>query len=93
MITRRLRVAGKVQGVGFRYSLQEQADRLGIAGWVRNRRDGSVEALVQGEAQAVEAITAWARGGPPGSHVVDLRVEAASADETDASGFRIAPTI
>ena len=93
MITRRLRVAGKVQGVGFRYSLQEQADRLGIAGWVRNRRDGSVEALVQGEADTVEAITAWARRGPPGSQVIDLRVEAGTADEIYGPGFRIAPTI
>jgi len=90
MIARRLHVSGKVQGVGFRYSLQRQAERLGVAGWVRNRRDGSVEALVQGTPEAVEAITAWARQGPPGSRVTDLRSEA--ADEPPQAGFRITPT-
>lgn len=92
MIKRRLRVTGKVQGVGFRYSLQEEADRLGLAGWVRNRRDGSVEALVQGTPDAVEAMTAWARRGPAGSRVADLRSEPAD-DEPDQSGFRIAATV
>jgi acylphosphatase len=90
MIARRLQVTGKVQGVGFRYSLQEQAARLGVTGWVRNRRDGSVEALVQGAPESVEAITAWARQGPPGSRVTDLRVEA--ADALPQEGFRIIPT-
>jgi acylphosphatase len=93
MVKRHLRVAGKVQGVAFRYSLQEQADRLGVTGWVRNRRDGSVEALVQGPTQAVEAITAWARRGPPGSQVTDLIVEAAPEGEPNHAGFTIAPTI
>lgn len=75
MITRQLRIAGRVQGVGYRYALQEQAAQLGIAGWVRNRRDGSVEAVVQGSPQAVEAIVAWAGRGPPGSRVHELRSE------------------
>jgi acylphosphatase len=91
MVNRRLRVKGKVQGVGFRYSLQEQAERLGVTGWVRNCRDGSVEALVQGAPEAVESITAWARQGPAGSRVVDLRSEA--ADEPPQDGFRITATI
>ena len=93
MVKRRLRVAGRVQGVGFRYALQEEADRLGLAGWVRNRRDGSVEAMVQGASEAVEAITAWARRGPPGSRVSDLRVEDAGDEEPDHAEFRIAATI
>ena len=90
MIARRLQVAGKVQGVGFRYSLQEQAERLGIRGWVRNRRDGSVEALVQGTPEAVDAITAWARQGPRGSRVTEVRSE--PADEPPQEGFRITAT-
>ena len=91
MVTRQLRIAGKVQGVGFRYALQEEADRLGLAGWVRNRRDGSVEALVQGEADAVDTLIAWARRGPPASRVVDLRVETPAGERT-YSGFEITPT-
>jgi len=71
---RRLRVRGRVQGVGYRWSLIQEAKRLGVNGWVRNRRDGSVEAVVAGNALAVEAIVAWAKAGPPGSSVDDLDV-------------------
>jgi acylphosphatase len=92
MVTRQLRIAGKVQGVGFRFSLQEEADRLGLSGWVRNRRDGTVEAVVQGAPEAVEALITWARRGPPGSRVVDLRVES-PAEEQRYGGFEISPTI
>jgi acylphosphatase len=52
----------------------EEAERLGIAGWVRNRRDGTVEAAVDGDADALEAITAWARRGPRGAHVTGVQV-------------------
>ena len=55
-VTRHLSILGRVQGVTYRASLRTQADRLGVQGWVRNRRDGSVEALVQGEAAAVRAM-------------------------------------
>ena len=72
-LTRRLQIAGRVQGVGFRYSMERKARGLGITGWVRNRRDGSVEAMVQGTADAVAAITEWARRGPPGSLVSELK--------------------
>lgn len=91
MVTRQLRIAGKVQGVGFRYSLQEEAARLGVAGWVRNRRDGSVEALVQGTPAAVDALISWARSGPPGARVVDLRIETLPGTEI-CTGFQIDPT-
>ena len=60
-IARRLVIAGRVQGVGFRYAFADEARMRGLAGWVRNRRDGRVEALVSGPAPAVEAMIAWAR--------------------------------
>ncbi|MGH8704986.1 MAG: acylphosphatase [Burkholderiales bacterium] len=94
MITRRLRIAGRVQGVGFRFAMQREASRLGIAGWVRNRGDGSVEALAHGDAAAVEMLVAWVRRGPPGSHVVDLRIEpvADSGIKPASAGFELRPT-
>ena len=91
MVSFRLAIAGRVQGVGFRYSMREQAARLGVGGWVRNRRDGSVEALVQGEAHSVEALVAWARGGPPGAQVTSLRCEPAQG-EPACSAFELRPT-
>lgn len=75
MVTRQIRVKGRVQGVGFRYGLRREAERNGVRGWVRNRSDGSVEALVQGEADAVARVIAWARRGPPAAQV-DQLVEA-----------------
>jgi acylphosphatase len=73
MVTRQLRITGRVQGVGFRYSLRREAQRHGVRGWVRNRLDGSVEAIVQGEPQAVACVVEWARRGPPAAQVDDLR--------------------
>jgi acylphosphatase len=91
MVTRHLQISGRVQGVGFRYSMQREATRLGVRGWVRNRRDGSVEALLQGEASALEALVAWARRGPPGALVAELHCE--NADETPvAPDFELRPT-
>jgi acylphosphatase len=85
MLTRHLQISGRVQGVGFRYSMQREAARLGLTGWVRNRRDGGVEALVQGNEEAVAALTEWARRGPAGAHVAALRVASAEADASLAS--------
>lgn len=91
IITRSLRIRGLVQGVGFRWSLCREAQHLGLAGWVRNRHDGSVEALVRGTPTAVENITAWAQHGPPAARVSD--VHCADGDEQVAlSGFTQAPT-
>lgn len=67
-------VRGRVQGVGYRYAMVEVASAYRVAGWVRNRRDGTVEALVQGDAAAVEAIIAWCRRGPPAARVEGVTV-------------------
>jgi len=92
MVSVRLRISGRVQGVGFRYAMQSEAARRGLGGWVRNRRDGSVEALVQGDAAAVEALVDWARRGPPGARVDALRSEAAAGEPVQA-GFELRPTV
>lgn len=80
MIARRLVVRGRVQGVGYRYAMVEAAQARGVAGWVRNRRDGTVEAFVQGEAHAVEAIVAWCRRGPPAARVTEVDAADAAPD-------------
>ncbi len=64
-----------VQGVGFRACLADEARLRGISGWVRNRRDGSVEALVHGEADAVDALVAWSRRGPRAARVDRVTVD------------------
>ena len=73
-MAKHLRISGRVQGVGFRYSFAAEAERLGVVGWVRNRRDGTVEAVADGAPDAVEAILAWARRGPPSARVTDVQV-------------------
>jgi len=73
-MAKQLRISGRVQGVGFRYSMMEEAGRLSVTGWVRNRRDGTVEAVVDGATDAVDAILAWARRGPRGANVTEVEV-------------------
>jgi len=91
VIALRLVVRGRVQGVGFRYAMVEAAARHGVAGWVRNRRDGTVEALVQGEPAAVEAVVAWCRRGPPAARVEAVD-SCAAAPDPGRTGFSDAPT-
>lgn len=79
-LSKRLIVTGRVQGVGFRFYTQRKARELGLAGWVRNCRDGSVEAVIQGAPSAVEAMIAWARRGPPSAVVADVQITDASGD-------------
>lgn len=73
-IIRYLSITGRVQGVGFRFYMQREAHRLGVTGWVRNRRDGSVEAMIQGSAEAVESLIAWARRGPDSAVVSAVKI-------------------
>ena len=79
-VTRHLVISGRVQGVGYRYYMQRKARELGIAGWVRNRSDGTVEAVVHGGPEQVNAIVAWTRRGPPSAVVAEVRVTDASGD-------------
>ena len=92
-LTLHLRIAGRVQGVGFRESLVAEAERRRVHGWVRNRRDGTVEALLHGAADAVESLIAWARRGPPAARVAQLTVEPPPAEyERRYEGFERLPS-
>jgi len=87
---RRLLIRGVVQGVGFRYAMQREAIRLGLVGWVRNRREGTVEAVVSGQESAVQAIVAWAHRGPPSARVESVVV---AADDGRFVAFEQLPTV
>jgi acylphosphatase len=94
MMTRQIRVSGRVQGVGFRYALSREAERNGVRGWVRNRRDGSVEALLQGEADAVRRVVEWARRGPRAARVDALDEHDPGPElQTHYHGFEQRPTL
>ena len=93
MRTRQIRVSGRVQGVGYRFALRDEALRLGITGWVRNCADGSVEALLQGDDEAVAQVVAWAQRGPRAARVDAVRDEApAPGAERRYCGFEIWPS-
>jgi acylphosphatase len=93
MRTRQIRVIGRVQGVGYRYALRDEALRLGIAGWVRNRADGSVEALLQGDDASLEQLIAWARRGPRAARVEALRDDPPQGEYRQTyADFEIRPT-
>jgi acylphosphatase len=86
-IRRRVIARGRVQGVFFRGATEEEARARGVDGWVRNRRDGSVEAAFEGPPEAVEALVAWCRTGPRGAHVDAVEVEDEPVD--GKRGFEI----
>jgi acylphosphatase len=89
-VTRRLVMHGRVQGVWYRESMRIEAAALGVTGWVRNRMDGTVEALVQGSREAVEAMTAWARRGP--EHAEVRRFEQRDEPHEPMTTFEKRPT-
>ncbi|WP_246131006.1 acylphosphatase [Cellulomonas aerilata] len=91
MIRRRAVVHGSVQGVGFRWSCAREAQRLGVDGWVRNRADGTVEALVEGDPEAVRQLLEWLHHGPRFADVsgVDVVEEDAPPGLADRPGFRV----
>lgn len=87
MIRRRVVVRGRVQGVFFRDSTRRQASRSGVTGWVTNRPDGSVEAVFEGEPDAVDALVRWTRHGPDRARVDDQTV---TEEEPEGErGFRV----
>lgn len=90
MARKRLTISGKVQGVSFRAYACDEARRLGLRGWVRNKRDRTVEALVEGEDAAIEAFVRWCHEGSPAAEVkkVDVRDE---REGEALEGFRVAP--
>ena len=82
-------IAGRVQGVGFRYATQRKAGLLGLTGWVRNTREGSVEAVFQGERRALNEMLRWCNEGPVLSRIDE--VECNWSDATDSfEAFEIA---
>ena len=81
-------IYGFVQGVGFRFGVERTAGARGVAGWVRNRRDGAVEAVFEGERADVEALVEFCRRGPRGAEVERVDVEEESAE--GLAGFRVA---
>lgn len=84
-----LRITGQVQGVSFRYYARQRAHSFNLAGWVRNCADGSVEAVAEGDADAVQAFVDWAHRGPAMAHVerVEVREDTPTGEEET---FRIA---
>lgn len=87
MVRRRVVVRGFVQGVGYRYSTAAAARAHGVAGWVRNNPDGSVEAVFEGDAATVERMVRWCQRGPGGAEVTVVEVEEEMPERL--SGFEI----
>lgn len=86
MIAKRLTIIGRVQGVGYRAWVADNASRLGLDGWVRNRADGAVEALIAGDVAAVEEMSRLCRRGPRMAEVVEIDEDL--AEPPDGPGFR-----
>jgi acylphosphatase len=79
-------IHGRVQGVFFRESMRQEAQRLGVSGWVKNRNDGSVEAAVHGDTVAVDALVGWAQRGPELAHVERVDI---APDDGSYKGFEV----
>ena len=84
----RARITGRVQGVGFRAFVEQAADRLGVSGWVRNRRDGSVEAVIAGDTSKVDELLTLCWQGPPAAKVDGVSVEKATVPAEQGFGTK-----
>jgi acylphosphatase len=82
-----VRITGRVQGVFFRAEAQARAESLGLAGWIGNAEDGSVEAVFEGDDHRVDSMVGWCRRGPSGAHVEDVEVE--PEEPTGETGFDV----
>jgi acylphosphatase len=91
-MAKHLRITGVVQGVGYRASFDTQANALRLSGWVRNRLDGSVEAAVRGDADAIEKLIAWARRGPAAARVSAVSVTEIEDAAVPDGGFEMLQT-
>jgi len=89
VIARRVTVQGRVQGVGFRWHARRRAQQLGVMGWVRNTATGSVEAHLEGEGEAVDALLEWLAVGPAAAHVT--RLDEVPTDPIQAEEFQVIP--
>lgn len=89
-ITKHLIIHGRVQGVGYRESMRMEARQLDVTGWVRNRADGTVEAMVHGRPEDVSRILDWCRQGPPGARVTSVQVTEAAGE---FEGFERRPSV
>lgn len=87
-----LKISGRVQGVGFRWSLQRKAIQLGLSGWVRNCTDGSVEAVAAGPLESLHQLQAWAQHGPPAARVDEVLVSPWPGEWVDGR-FEQRPTV
>ncbi|HJV87846.1 MAG TPA: acylphosphatase [Noviherbaspirillum sp.] len=92
-MARHLRIIGLVQGVGYRASFERQARALNLSGWVRNRTDGSVEAMVNGSPDAIEKIIAWAGRGPAVAQVREVVVNDADDGDVVDGYFEVRSTV
>lgn len=91
--TLHLQIAGRVQGVGYRDAMRREAERLGLTGWVRNRVDGEVEAVIRGDQAGLDTLVSWARRGPPGACVVHVECSAPPSEyDRDYARFERWPT-
>jgi acylphosphatase len=91
MTSKRVVISGRVHGVGFRHWMIAQAELLGLSGWVRNRHDGTIEALIDGDTAAVEELVRACRRGPRMAEV--SAIEEDLAEPADAPGFMRLPTV
>ncbi|WP_175609311.1 acylphosphatase [Streptacidiphilus griseoplanus] len=90
MVRRHVVVSGEVQGVFFRDTCRRTAAEHGVSGWVRNRADGTVEAVFEGPPEAVERVVAWSRQGPPAARVE--QAEVVEEEPEGLTGFAVLPT-